>query len=196
MLIDQSGTKWKILELLREQHDVTMKDFKEKISVSPSTINEHLSKLQALNLIDKHSERDGPGRPHYVYSLTPDGKNLFPHAYATLSSMLLDVLDSSKNQKELKDKLILIMKDKLETFDSLEEALNQFGFVPDIEHDENQNVKSIIFNQCPFQDVIGDNPWLCDIDHEVLKEMTDQNLQMDCCIASGEKQCEFQVTQK
>lgn len=194
MLKTQQGTKWDILSTLREDDEATLKELKNDLEVSPSTLNEHLSDLQAQNLIDKRSERDGPGRPHYVYYLTEEAEHLFPHAYAELAEMLLDVIRSLASEPEAQDKISAIMEEHLQQFDDLETALSTFGFYPEItwNGDKKQSIK---YHQCPFYDVAKDDPSLCCIDQSVLEELTGGPVEMESSIVQGDNVCKFALSE-
>lgn len=194
MLTNKSGTKWEILRILREHDEVTMAIFDDKIEVNSSTLNEHLSDLQAMNLIDKKTVRSGPGRPHYEYHLTEDAEHLFPHAYAELSKMLLEVIRTLSEEPEARKKITSIIKQRLDEFDDLKTALRTLGFYPEF-NETNGNMDDVIYHQCPFYDVAKKDPALCDIDKAVLSEMIDEDVELERSIANGCNSCKFIVTQ-
>lgn len=192
MFTTKTGTKWEILEVLREQEELTIDELEEHLDVSSSTLNEHLSDLQAMDLIDKETEKDGPGRPHYLYFLTEEAEHLFPHSYARLASMLLDVIRTLADQPEANQKIAQVMKNHLEEYDDLKTALRTLGFYP--EFDDESDQETIIYHQCPFYDVAKKDPSLCEIDQQVLEEVTEKDVEMNDCIATGSKRCEFVLT--
>lgn len=185
------GTKRKILETLRHQDELSLQDLADELDVSNSTINEHLSNLQAMNLIDRKRIREGPGRPYFVYYLTEEAEPLFPHAYAQLAGFLLEVVNSLVNEPETKEKIAEVITEHLEDYEDIESALDAFGFYPEFDDQNNK----IIYHQCPFYEVAQDNPTLCDVDRLVLKKLTDQNVTMEDNIAEGCNHCSFVLSQ-
>ncbi|MFB6344246.1 MAG: helix-turn-helix transcriptional regulator, partial [bacterium] len=151
MLANKDSTKWEILSELRESSECTVSDLRENAGVSPSTLNEHLSDLEAMNLVDKRSEKHGPGRPRHLYSLTEDAEHLFPNAYAELASMLLEVIESFSDEPEAREKLVEVLTNQLNEYDDLERALRALGFYPDFELDGES--ETITYQQCPFYEV-------------------------------------------
>lgn len=194
MIPAREGTKWDILQHLRETGEATLQHIEEEVDLSPSTVNEHLSDLQVWDLIDKRTVRDGPGRPHYVYFLTEDGEDLFPHAYDELADMLLDVVRSLADESEVREKIRSVMKDRMNGEDDLRTALNQLGFYPEIE--ELDDGKTLLkYHQCPFYEVAKDDPALCTIDRSVLEDVTEGSVEMKESIAEGAKTCCFMLSE-
>lgn len=192
----QSGTKWEILKVIRTKEEVTIEVLEEELQVSPSTINEHLSDLQAKDLIDKRAVRNGPGRPHYVYFLTGEAEHLFPHAYAQLATMLLEVIRSLAEEPEAREKIVTVMKRHVEEYDNLQNALQTLGFYPEFEGNEGeQSSNKIIYHQCPFHDVATKDPSICEIDKRLLEELTGRKVEMNSSIATGKKRCEFVLSE-
>ncbi len=195
MLGPTTGTKQDILEVLRSRTEAPIKDLSEAVGISPSTLREHLSELEALNLIDKRSDRDGPGRPRHLYFLSEDAEALFPHSYADLSSKLLEIVLTLSDEKHVKQKLTDLMQETIEEFDTLESALQAMGFYPEIKQGDSQSDRTIIFHQCPFHEVAQDNPLLCDVDEALLTEVIQKTVEKKCCIASDANRCVFIVNE-
>lgn len=193
MIEAKQGTKWEILRWLREVDEATRQDFQDKLEVSPSTLNEHLSDLQAKGFVDNRSERDGPGRPHYVYFLTEEAEHLFPHGYSELAKMLLDVIRSMASEPEAEEKINTVMKEHFSKYDDTETALSRLGFYPDVK--EENGTKSFVYHQCPFYDVAKEEPALCSIDRSVLDDLMDGSVSMESSIAKGDNACRFVVSE-
>ena len=193
MLEVRRGTKWDILRRLRQEGEATLQDLEDEMDLSASTLNEHLSDLQARDYVDKRSERDGPGRPHYVYFLTEEAEHLFPHAYAELATMLMDVIRSLADGPEARRKISTIMRDHLRKYDDLETALDRLGYFPKTE--EAPDGSTVFeFHQCPFHDVAKEEPTLCNIDRSVLEDVSEGTVEMEESIVDGASACRFTVS--
>lgn len=193
MLEVRRGTKWDILRRLRENGEATLNDLEDEMGLSPSTLNEHLSDLQARDYVDKRSERDGPGRPHYVYFLAEQAEHLFPHAYAELATMLLDVIRSFAEEPEAREKISAIMQKHLRKHDDLKTALDRLGYFP--QREEKPDGSTVFeFHQCPFHDVAKEDPTLCSIDRSALEEVSEGNVTREDSIVDGASTCRFTVS--
>jgi predicted ArsR family transcriptional regulator len=194
MIEARKGTKWDILEHIRESEEATLENLQDAVELSPSTVNEHLSDLQVWDLLDKRTVRDGPGRPHYVYFLTDQGEELFPHAYAELASMLLDVVRSLVEEPEARDKIEAVMKNRLGGENNLKMTLSQLGFYPETEECDDGTTR-MKYHQCPFYEVAKDDPSLCSIDRSVLEDVTGRSVEMESSIAEGAQSCCFLLSE-
>ncbi len=194
MIEARKGTKWDILQHIRESGNATLQNLQDAVELSPSTVNEHLSDLQVWDLLDKRTVRDGPGRPHYVYYLTEQGEELFPHAYAELASMLMDVVRDLADETEARDKIESVMKDRLSGEENFEKTLNQLGFYPEVE-ERDDGTTQMEYHQCPFYEVAKDDPSLCSIDRSVLEDVTGRKVEMESSIANGAQSCCFLLSE-
>lgn len=193
MFTDKSGTKWEILETLRESGESSVKNLESELDLSPSTLNEHLTDLRAMDLLEKRSDRDGPGRPRHLYFLTDEAESLFPHGYSKLASLLMDVVKSLIDEPHAREKLAEVLSDHYEEYDNLENALEAIGFYPEFSDEDGQT--TIRYNQCPFLEVAREDSSLCDIDKAVLEEMTGRSARMEECIVTGSSCCEFVLSE-
>ncbi len=63
------------------------------LRIQVSAARKHLERLRAMGLLDERFERAGPGRPKKFYSLTDEGRELFPRRYdAVLNGLLTDMV--------------------------------------------------------------------------------------------------------
>jgi len=193
MLAEKKGTKWNILQNLREHGEMSIEEFQNYVDVNNSTLTEHLSDLRGMDLVEKRSVKDGPGRPRHVYFLTEEAEHLFPHAYAELASMLLEVIRNLAGKPMFREQITKIIKNHIQGYESLEKALHTLGFYPEfIQDDEHEK---LIYHQCPFHDVAKKEPTLCEIDKDALEQITDKSVEMECSIAAGDSHCEFILTE-
>src|SRR5919206_3923135 len=91
----------KILAYLQRHGEGTVKALEELLGISTTAVREHLTHLQAKDLIATRLVRQGPGRPHAVYFLTDEAQNLFPKEYDILTNMLLREIASQEGPDRL-----------------------------------------------------------------------------------------------
>ncbi len=70
-------TKDKILELLKKEVKISMKDLSEHFTISEVALRRHINDLIRQNLVQEEEVKQEIGRPYYVYSLTKEGHNTF-----------------------------------------------------------------------------------------------------------------------
>ena len=83
-------TKQQLLVLLKRAGSITVDQAAGDLSVASMTARQHLVGLERDGLVHAEKVRRSTGRPHYLYSLTPKGDEMFPRRYDLLAQILLD----------------------------------------------------------------------------------------------------------
>jgi predicted ArsR family transcriptional regulator len=91
----------KILAYLRRNGEGSVKELEKLLEISTTAVREHLTSLQAKDLLATKLVRRGPGRPHLAYFLTPKAQDLFPKEYDTLINLLLQEITSQEGADRL-----------------------------------------------------------------------------------------------
>jgi len=86
-----SGTKQDILTLLLKQ-ELSASALAGLLDVSGAAIRQHLQTLEAMGLIERRKQGSQPGRPAYLYRLSPGGKRQFPQRHDLLLSLIVEIL--------------------------------------------------------------------------------------------------------
>ena len=87
-------TKQQILVLLKRTGSVTVEEAAGALAVASMTARQHLVGLERDGLVQSEKVRRSTGRPHFLYSLTPKGEEMFPRRYDLLAQILLDEVGS------------------------------------------------------------------------------------------------------
>ena len=82
-----------ILLRLKRDGEAAAEPLAAELGITPTGARQHLASLEHDGLIRKREQRDGRGRPRFVYSLTPAGDTLFPRNYAELTNELLQYVE-------------------------------------------------------------------------------------------------------
>jgi predicted ArsR family transcriptional regulator len=83
-------TRQTILEILRRRKQATIEELTHLLGLAPATIRRHLDILMRDSLVSVGQVRRVTGRPHYVFSLTEVGEDLFPKNYIRLTNRLIE----------------------------------------------------------------------------------------------------------
>lgn len=84
------NTRQTILEILRRRQQVTVEGLTKELGLAPATVRRHLDILMRDAYVDVQQVRRDTGRPHYVFSLSEEGEDLFPKHYVRLTNRLID----------------------------------------------------------------------------------------------------------
>jgi predicted ArsR family transcriptional regulator len=83
-------TRQTILDILRRRKQATIEELTHFLGLAPATIRRHLDILMRDSLVSVGQVRRETGRPHYVFSLTEAGEDLFPKNYIRLTNRLIE----------------------------------------------------------------------------------------------------------
>ncbi|MBI2304552.1 MAG: helix-turn-helix domain-containing protein [Chloroflexi bacterium] len=83
-------TRRQILDILRRKGTATVEEMAMELDLAPMTVRQHLTVLERDALVRSQEVRRHSGRPHYLYSLTPLGEEVFPRSYRRLAHRILE----------------------------------------------------------------------------------------------------------
>jgi predicted ArsR family transcriptional regulator len=83
-------TKQQLLALLKRTGGVTVDEAAGALAIASMTARQHLIGLEKDGIVAVDKVKRAMGRPHYLYSLTPKGEELFPRRYDLLAQIFLD----------------------------------------------------------------------------------------------------------
>jgi predicted ArsR family transcriptional regulator len=82
-------TRQTILGILRHR-SATVEELKKELGLAPATVRRHLDILSRDGHVSVAQVRRKTGRPHYVFSLTDSGRDLFPKHYVRITYRLIE----------------------------------------------------------------------------------------------------------
>jgi DeoR family suf operon transcriptional repressor len=195
-----------ILNILKQQGEATVDELATMLELTPVTVRHHLDILRAEGLVEAPAvrRRHGPGRPQYVYTLTPESANLFPQRYDVLANELLDEIKSAMNRDQVRGIFDHIVERRLkdaplldgtrlagEKMDALVRYLSDKGFIAEWER---TNGKWFLYaSNCPYQNVAAEHPEICAVDHLVLQRMTGTDVHCVRRITDGAYSCIYEI---
>jgi DeoR family suf operon transcriptional repressor len=195
----------KILDYLQRHGEATVKDLEELLGISTTAVREHLTHLQAKDLVATRLVRSGPGRPHAAYSLTPEAQNLFPKEYDTLTNMLLREILSQEGPARLQVLLDAVgarlaeeyrgqvsgtdLRDRLLT---LRAALERRGIPVEVQPGD----ESFRLFACPYHDVAQEHAGVCHMERRMVEQVLGESIVLEETIRDGNRACRFTVISK
>ena len=82
-------TRQTILNILRRRN-ATVEDLTKELGLAPATVRRHLDILTRDGHANVEQERRKTGRPHYVFSISEKGEDLFPKHYVRITNRLIE----------------------------------------------------------------------------------------------------------
>lgn len=200
----KNNTRETILHAIKSRHEATVDELAEVADVSPVTVRHHLNALQAEDLVMARSVRRKVGRPHYVYSLSEDGQELFPQKYYRLSSHLLEELKTRFSPEVVSSVFDgvaqRIMAERKGEFEHLPfeqklsylvDLLAEEGFLAKWEKQGNQY--QLIEYSCPYLSIGEIHDEVCTFDKGLIIGVLATEVTQHSCMLAGDNCCQFTI---
>ncbi|MGB8034699.1 MAG: ArsR family transcriptional regulator [Nitrososphaeraceae archaeon] len=217
------ATKQKIMEILLEGPR-SLGEITDKLQIQKSAVRVHLQSLQSEKAVESHFKIERLGRPRKIYSLTENGRELFPRKYDLILSLILKKITET-NGKEQARKIIESVADDMATniryeiekncsssLDSFEESLkifnsvsNEMGFASSITKENDGNF-SVLSKNCILHKVaLNHQDVICHGLHDRMimrslsggkkkQQQRNMNVELKECIALGDNFSRHAIT--
>ncbi len=192
----------KILDFLQRHGEASVKDLEELLGISTTAVREHLTHLQARDLVATRLVRRGPGRPHALYSLTAEAQSLFPKEYDTLTNMLLREIASQEGPARLQGLLDAVGARLAEEYRgqvaggalservlALREALERRGIPVEV-HPSGESLRLFA---CPYLDIAQEHAGVCAMERRMVEQVLGETIALEGTIREGGRSCHFTV---
>jgi predicted ArsR family transcriptional regulator len=171
------STRGRLIALLREA-SLTPAELAEALGISPNAVRGHLASLERDGLVELHGvRRHGVGKPPRVYRTTPAAEELFPKAYESILSAVLDALERRIGPERLESLLRDVGRragreagGSGEPVERAAEVLAALG--AEVEVEETAEGVWLRGRACPLSALVGRRPELCGMLAALLEEVT------------------------
>jgi predicted ArsR family transcriptional regulator len=197
-------TRWGILQHIRENGQASAQDLSKVLGMSAVSIHYHLNVLQREGLVEPQAVRRNVGRPHYVYSLRDNARELFPQSYHRLADRLLDTLKTRLSEREIAEVFTRIAQDiaaehlpaldgktLAQKVEALIELLGEEGFLARVERVGDQF--KLTQYGCPYYYVVERHPEVCQLDLNLISATLLTPVEREGCVLHGDDVCTFVV---
>jgi predicted ArsR family transcriptional regulator len=198
------STRGRIVESLQRHGPQTVAELAAGHRLTHNAIRQHLARLERDGLVAEASERRGPTKPSLVFSLTTEGRRLFPQRYSTLLNAVLEEIAASQGPDKVKELFHNIGqrsarkyaprfagKTPEERVAELTAILREQGVVADYEPTSDGFV--LREHTCPFRDTVATHPEVCTVVHTLMEEVLPGKAEQHQSIARGDEACEFSI---
>ena len=204
----RTSTKQKLLNILKKDHKLTMKEIMAYFTISEIAVRRHIHELIQQGFLKKQSMKQEIGRPYYIYELTEKGHATFPNENDTLPLEILQDLEAVEGPQVVKKVLAKRMeRDKAafqqtiesdcfdENIATIVKIQEDKGFMIEYEQTENGDYEIRNYN-CPIMNIASKYQQVCLNEKKVLSDVfSDSKVISKSCIATGGKYCEWVITQ-
>lgn len=194
----------RVLKAIQIRGQAKVKDVAADMGVTPSAVRLQLTQLQASGAIRTDKVRGGVGRPHYVYSVTPQAQDLFQKDYGELARLILQQVHETQGTdvlqvvlQQVADRLASQVRDRVQRGELLDrvaawaELLDQKGVSVEIlETDAGYLLQEY---GCPYHNVAQENRAVCEMERQVMSRLFEVSVSLTKCVLDGHHGCQFTI---
>ena len=204
-----TGTKKNIIDLIKRSGTLSIDEAVEQMSLAKTTLREHFLQLERDGYVEREYVRSGPGRPRLQYQLTPKGNSQFPSSESRLIRNMIKYLKSEGNEQLVENFFEDFWDQRLEEArEHIEEAgandrvskirvlmemLEEEGFMPEFDFDEESEKLMVKECNCPFSEVIRETRLPCKLEEIFYKKLFNENAERISYIAEGDYSCSYDI---
>lgn len=199
-----SETRMRILQLLKMRANMTVVQLTEALHISQMGVRQHLAILEKEGLVEHYQEKQGRGRPPYVYRLTDEANNLFPTTYASFAVGLMHEVAKFNGPGFINKVFRERMKSQLKAYQlrlkgkTLPERIKELACIRDEEgymasfHEEEDDYVLIEHN-CPIAVIAEEYPHVCEIELALFRQSLDTKIVREEHLMQGSHRCCYRI---
>lgn len=205
-----TGSKKDLLDMIKRKGSLSVDDAVEEIELAKTTLREHLLQLERDEYVERSYERSGPGRPSLQYQLTNKGQSLFPSYESTLIRELLNFMKSRGDEQTIEQFFKAFWDERLgearrrmdeaaeddlkKRLQELSSMLEEEGFMPEYEYDEQEGTVTMKECNCPFSEVVKETRLPCKLEAMFFKQLFNEKVERTTHIAEGDYACSYDIS--
>lgn len=204
-----TGTKKEIVDLIKRRGTLSIDQAVDNIELAKTTLREHFLQLERDGYVEREYVRSGPGRPSLQYQLTPKGNSLFPSSESALMREMIKYLKAEGEEQTIEDFFESFWEERLQEarqrmdevpadepekrMQVLMKMLEEEGFMPEFDLDEESQQLTVKECNCPFSEVVKETRLPCKLEAKFYEKLFGQEVQRTTYIAEGDHSCNYDI---
>jgi predicted ArsR family transcriptional regulator len=204
-----TGSKKELLDRIKRKGILSIDEAVEYTELAKTTLREHFLQLERDGYIQREYVRSGPGRPSLQYQLTPKGNSLFPSSESALIRKLLKYLKDQGDEETIEEFFQAFWDERLEKahqrmdksskndlnsrVEALSHMLEEEGFMPEFDLNEEDETLTVKECNCPFSEVVKETQLPCKMEAKFYKKLFNERAERKTHIASGDHACTYDI---
>jgi len=201
------GTRGELLVALKKSQPLTAKELADRFGVTPNALRRHLKELEVEGVVRYQREIRGVGGPVFAYSLTEAGETLFPRAYETALTEVLDLVREQQGDDGLIqlfgrrwDEIARLARPELERLPvdqraaRLAELLTSLGYMAETRPGAGA-LPVLTEHNCAIRAIAERFPEVCAAEERFIADLLGAPVTRQTHIAKGANCCEYCIEQ-
>lgn len=172
----------------------------EALGVTRTAVRQRMSRLQRDGLVESEEVGSGRGRPKSVFRLTDLGRSALGEDYRSVAVALWQTI-LALPESETKTTLLADFRRRLveqlgvrrsdDQLESLVQNMQSAGF--NVEADKSETLPILRENNCPFPALAEHDDTICEMEREIVSEITGVPVEFKNRCQDGHHCCEFEL---
>ncbi|MDZ7728691.1 MAG: hypothetical protein U5Q44_11120 [Dehalococcoidia bacterium] len=177
----------------------------ERLRLSVSAVRASLQVLRLSGQVQIRREGHGVGRKRFYYSLSEDGQRLFPSGNARVAASILgrvaeaapaefrNAVQSQANRYRANAVSSWSPTSPADRPEVIAGDFEEFGYLAQAEPAGEGGESALRLYHCPFLDLVRENPWMCDVEGELIAEGASAEVTRTEHQLNGDRACVYRL---
>ncbi len=192
------STQKRLLQLLLNSPDgITLDQIAKDLEISRNAVDQHITSLEKNDYLSVVGIKETGGRPSRRYTLSAQGKDLFPKQYSWFSEILLRAIKAEQGSVGLSKFLQMAARSVASEIPLqgkvIEEKIPEVVKVMQSLAYEARAAQGNVIEarNCVYHHLAKEHPEVCDFDRELLKTLLSSQVNHEECMIKGGGKCRF-----
>jgi len=194
-----------LMELLRRKEPMTVSQLADSTGVTATAVRQRLNRLMGQDLVIRHAERSGRGRPTHRYGLSEKARALVGTNFADLAKILWQEIRAVKDPavrngllQRVAVSLAAKYGDRVEGRSPKERMLSISKMFEgrDMSFSVEQNERGLPVlraHDCPYPELAESDRAICEVEQMVMRMLIHHNVALSQCRLDGDLCCQFET---
>ena len=192
-----------ILDLLRSQDEMTIRQLTTVLEVTDTAVRHRLKRLLQQQLVERNKLAPSRGRPQHIYRLTSKGRRRSGENFADLAIALWQEIRSIQDP-EVRNSLMARISSRMaamyesqipegtlrQRIQSVVELFEQRQLP--IVVDESGKLPILSVEACPYPELAEDDRGVCSMEQMLFSEVLGEKVELTSCRLDGDCGCTFE----
>lgn len=198
------STKRQILIMLKREGEIDLATLAKELSITKMGVLNHIKQLEAMEIIERFNKREGVGRPKLSIRLSKNASDVFPKAYSSITTSMLDFINDNMGRNSVYDALKNRQNEVFENYKTevgegtLAEKINrlakirdQEGYMVELKTLPGENRFELLEFNCPILAVADKYDESCAVEMELFSDLLGAKVETTHRTINGDNVCRF-----
>lgn len=196
-----------LVDIIRINQPITIGDLIEELGVTENAVRQRLTRLMDRGLVERIEIKASRGRPSHGYRLTDEGRKHGANNLDDLAKAMWAEIQQIDDDQLRSTIIAGIAKRLSDSYhenidgDDVAERLRSIAqYFADrkipIALDETHSLPVLKVHGCPYPDLAEKNDEICEMETELISQLTGQPVELCSCQRSGGECCSFEVVKE